>query len=73
MDQKTKPMSKEEIIKKAGQIILENFGEISANYYQEFYKTRTREEILLSLNELLQELVGPVNAKKQLRDLNLIK
>lgn len=55
-----------DVIDKACEIISSNLGEMTANYYREFYQDKNSTIILDSLNELLIDLVGPKNAKKKI-------
>lgn len=54
---------------KAVQLISENFGESTAKLYDDYYSGKSDKEIKTSVKELLTELVGPKNAKKQLKGL----
>jgi len=60
---------KDALIKEIYQIIFNNLGEFAAECYKEFYSERSIEEILLSTEGLLVELVGPQNAQKQLKEI----
>lgn len=55
-------------VSKACEVISSNLGEMTAGYYREFYKNKSPDIILSSLEELLLELVGPQNAKKQISE-----
>lgn len=57
------------LIIKAVEVISDNFGESTAKLYEEYYQTKSDKEIKTSLKELITELVGPTNAKKQLKDI----
>jgi hypothetical protein len=61
--------TKVEIINQACSIIRQNLGETTAEMYKKFYETKGEHEILLSVQELLIEIVGPVNADTQLKPL----
>ncbi|HAT73974.1 MAG: hypothetical protein US30_C0014G0003 [Candidatus Moranbacteria bacterium GW2011_GWF2_36_839] len=64
----------EAVISKACEVISSNLGEMTAGYYREFYKNKSPDIILSSLNELLLELVGSQNAEKQINEVKkLIK
>lgn len=65
-------MDQNKIRKKAISLISENFGESTAKLYKEYYQNKELNEIKLSIKELLTELVGPKNAKKQLTRARLI-
>lgn len=60
-------------VSKACEVISSNLGEMTAGYYREFYKNKSPDIILSSLNELLLELVGPQNAEKQIKEMRKIK
>ena len=60
---------KAEIIEQACRIIQVNLGKTTAEMYEKFYATKAEQEILLSVRELLIEIVGPQNAQDQLRGL----
>lgn len=62
----------EVVVIKACEIISSNLGEMTAGYYREFYKNKSPDLILSSLNELLLELVGPQNAQKQIEEVKKI-
>lgn len=57
----------EKAINAAFQLIADNLGETTAEQYREFYKNKDRDTIVISVSELLSELVGPENAKKQMQ------
>ena len=57
------------IVEKACNIISSNLGDMTAGYYREFYKNKSPDLILDSLNELLLDLVGPENTKKQIEEI----
>jgi len=57
------------IIDKAVKILSDNLGQNTAMLYKNFYSNKNNKEILLSINELLVELVGSNNAKKQMQKL----
>jgi hypothetical protein len=59
-------MEKEELIKKACYLISANLGEVTSEYYQDFYQKIDEPMIIKSVEELLVELVGPDNARAQL-------
>ena len=61
--------TKAEIINQACRIIRQNLGETTAEMYKKFYKTKGEHDILLSVRELLIEIVGPANAEVQLKPL----
>jgi len=64
----------EAVISKACEVISSNLGEMTAGYYREFYKNKSPDIILSSLNELLLELVGSQDAEKQINEVKkLIK
>lgn len=56
-------------VSKACEVISSNLGEMTAGYYREFYKNKSPDIILSSLEELLLELVGPQNAEKQIKEI----
>lgn len=56
----------EKVINAACQLIADNLGQTTAEQYREFYKNKDRDTIIVSVHELLSELVGPENAKKQM-------
>lgn len=58
----------ENIINSACQLIADNLGKTIAEQYKEFYKDKDRDTIVVSVHELLSELVGPENAKKQMAE-----
>jgi hypothetical protein len=60
---------KAEIIEQACKIIQINLGQTTAEMYEKFYETKAEQEILLSVRELLIEIVGPQNAQDQLHEL----
>ena len=62
-------MNKDETIKKAVELISDNFGESTAKLYEEFYRDKEEKDIRSSVKELLTELVGPKNAQKQIKGL----
>lgn len=62
----------EVVISKACEVISSNLGEMTAGYYREFYKNKSPDIILSSLNELLLELVGPQNAEKQIEEVKRV-
>lgn len=63
-------MNKEELRKKAVELISDNFGDSTAKLYEEFYHDKDEKDIRSSVKELLTELVGPKNAQKQLKGLS---
>ncbi len=65
-------MDKEKLIQESCEIISKNLGPVTADYYKEFYQNKDLPEIQSSILELLNEIVGPKNAKKQLQILNKI-
>lgn len=65
-------MDKDKYIQKSCEIIAENLGSITAEHYKEFYEEKELPEIKESILELLSEIVGPKNAKKQLKTFNNI-
>lgn len=60
------------LIDKACEIISFNLGEMTAVYYREFYKNKSPDIILSSLEELLLELVGPKIAKEKIGEMKAI-
>ena len=62
----------EVVVSKACEIISSNLGEMTAGYYREFYKNKSPDVILNSLEELLLELVGSKNAQKQIGEVKKI-
>lgn len=56
-------------INAAVKLIENNLGGEFARLYQEFYKDKTNEEILVSVRELLSEVVGPEMADEQVNNL----
>jgi len=65
-------LDKQVIIDQACLIIRENIGEQTAEMYRRFYNKQEPGAILLSLKELLSELVGPDNANRQLASLRAL-
>ncbi len=65
-------MSKDKIIQKSFEIISRNLGPVTAGYYKKFYLEKEESEILASMQELLSEVLGPKNAKKQMKELQRI-
>ena len=57
----------EQAVGAACQLIADNLGQTTAEQYKEFYKNKDRDTIVVSVSELLTELVGPENAKKQMQ------
>lgn len=64
-------MAENVIASKACVLIANNLGEVTADYYRQFYQGKDEELIIRSVTELLSEVVGPVNAKNQLAAVNL--
>ena len=62
----------EVIVNKACELISSNLGEMTAEYYREFYRNKSPDLILVSLKELLLELVGPKSTEKQIEELKNI-
>ena len=60
---------KQKLINNAVKIINDNFGSDTARLYRDFYTSKDEKTIIESCKELLSELVGPVNASRQLRQL----
>ncbi len=58
----------EELINAACDLISDNLGTTTAEQYRKFYQGKDRETIEISIRELLIELVGPENARKQLEE-----
>ncbi|MBU1151470.1 hypothetical protein KJ632_01420 [Patescibacteria group bacterium] len=50
-------------------IIEVNLGSHGLELYKEFYKDKNEQTIIASLSELLPDLIGKRNAKKQLKNL----
>ena len=67
-------INRDKIIKEACKIISNNLGDITAGYYREFYRDKNPDVIVMSLSEILEEIVGSQNAEKQVQKIkNLIK
>jgi hypothetical protein len=56
----------EKIINSACKLITDNLGATTAGQYRKFYQDKSEEVIKISIRELLTELVGPENMKKQI-------
>lgn len=63
--------NKKQLIEKACEIISNNLGDVMAGHYRNFYQDKNLEVILFSVGELLNEMVGEENAKKQMEKLKL--
>ncbi len=63
--------NKKQLIEKSCEIISNNLGDVMAGHYRNFYQDKTPEVILFSVGELLNEMVGEENAKKQMEKLKL--
>lgn len=59
-------MNKEKLVSIACSVIAENLGKITAENYREFYKDKDENIILASINEMLNEVVGPAQAQRQM-------
>lgn len=57
----------EKIIEDACRLIADSLGQATAEEFRKFYKSQNRDTIILSVNELLNDLVGPENAQKQIQ------
>lgn len=55
-------------IDNACQLIADNLGQTTADQYRAFYKNKDRDTIIISVSELLTEMVGPENARKQMAE-----
>lgn len=59
-------MSKDKLIKISCELIKESLGQGIAGQYKIFYQSKTEDDILSSIGELMEEIFGPVNAKKKI-------
>lgn len=64
-----KKESKKELIEMVSKLLSRNFGNAITDNYLDFYDTRTEDVIIKSCRELLNELVGPKNAAKQMAEI----
>jgi len=62
-------MEKDIIVKKSTELIAKYLGEITAGMYKEHFMTLDEQKIIPILEELLLEVIGPDNAKKQIESL----
>lgn len=62
--------SKTELVVAAIEIISENFGSYTAKLYQEYYMDKSPQQIYESVQELLNEVVGPTKTAEILKKLN---
>ncbi|MBU0981380.1 hypothetical protein KKC94_01690 [Patescibacteria group bacterium] len=63
-------MPKEEEIKKQAIDLIEAYlGSYAASLYENFYKTKSTNEVLTSCKELLSELIGEASANKEIENL----
>ncbi|MFH0891147.1 MAG: hypothetical protein V1867_00035 [Candidatus Falkowbacteria bacterium] len=58
-------MDKDILIKKAAGLIASHFGDTTAKMYEKHFSSLDEEAVLATIEELLSEVVGPANAKKQ--------
>ena len=59
-----------QLIDEACLIISNNLGQEIAGKYKKYYDNKNEKTILMSINQLLTELVGAENAQKQLQELS---
>lgn len=64
------PNSEEKIKVEAVKIIARYFGQKIARLYDDFYSTKTSEEILASLRELLVDYLGSAKTEEIIKHLN---
>lgn len=62
------PVDKE-FLNKAVKIVKDNFGEYTANMYENTFINKSENEIIVIVREILTEFVGPENAAKQIEEL----
>jgi hypothetical protein len=55
-----------DLIADACKLIALNYGEYTSSLYQKYYADKDNSHILTSLQELLEEMVGPEKASQQL-------
>ncbi|OGF25295.1 hypothetical protein A2303_03060 [Candidatus Falkowbacteria bacterium RIFOXYB2_FULL_47_14] len=58
-------MDKDILIKRAVGLIAAHFGDSTAKMYEKHFSSLSEDAILATIEELLSEIVGPSNAKKQ--------
>ncbi len=61
--------NKKSLIEEACKIVYLNFGSGTAQLYRAGLKDKADEEILISLEESLAELIGPEKAQLEIKDL----
>jgi|GEM_PF-1778245 len=64
-----KEKSNQSLLEEACKIVYLNYGNQAAQLYKAGLKDKAEKEIYHSLEQSLRELVGPVNAEEQLREL----
>ncbi len=69
LNEETIDSPKQSLIEEACKIVYLNFGSGTAQLYRAGLKDKAEREILGSLEESLNELVGPEKARLEIRDL----